>query len=133
MHHQLDFGTYEHHYHHSHYLIADHSSHAPELVPAPYSRDNIRRLKREQMHKLELFHPEEVSLFHLLQWAVEEDLVERAREVMRHWARAARNHMRGLFVLYFQQDAQLQQIEGLVEAGVNVFIVASINAANCVL
>lgn len=85
------------------------------------------------MHRLELFHPEEVSLFHLLQRAPEEDLLECAREVVRHWARAARNNMRGLLVLYLQQEPQVQQIEGLVEAGVNVFIVASIHAANCVL
>ena len=59
--------------------------------------------------------------------------MECAKEVMREWGRASRNSMRGLFVLYFQQDAHVQQIEGLVEAGVNVFIVASINAANCIL
>jgi hypothetical protein len=46
MHHQLDFGTYDHHYHHTHYLLAHHPHDAPDALPARYSHDTIRRLTR---------------------------------------------------------------------------------------
>jgi hypothetical protein len=53
---------------------------------------------------------------------------------MRHWGRAAGiSNMRGLFVIYFQQDPHVELVERLVEAGVNVFVVGTIAATNCVL
>jgi hypothetical protein len=41
--------------------------------------------------------------------------------------------MRGLLIIYFQTDPHTNLVEGLMEAGVNVFIVGSITSTNNVL
>lgn len=49
---------------------------------------------------------------------------------MRHWKRAAQNSMRGLIIIYFENDPTLKILEELLEIGVNIFVVNTIESTN---
>jgi hypothetical protein len=90
-------------------------------------------MTRGNLQKFELNHQEEVSLFHIFDWNEREDTSEYIKSVIRSWKKAAGNGVRGLVILYIEAEPDNALLEGLLESGVNAFVVSSIESTNNVL
>jgi hypothetical protein len=115
----LDFGAYSHHAHHSHYLITNrpylHCKHSAQSI------DQIHEVSLFDLPNLVITNKQEVSLFHfLIEVSCLREFVEAVRE---HWKRISKGGIRGLMIAYLNKEINNEEIEKLIVAGINAFIV----------